>query len=138
MEKRKPVERIKIFATMSNLKIAKFERMIGVNQNTIQTAIKRNSNMSDETLSKIIVKFPNLNINWVLTGKGKMLLSEEFTQEDRSEIEEPDFEEVLQLIKVIDDKDISILLQEKIFKLYQLNSQLKSDLLRIYRLTDNL
>ncbi|MGB3465082.1 MAG: hypothetical protein WBA74_07425 [Cyclobacteriaceae bacterium] len=139
MDSVKPVQRVKIFASVSDLKIAKFERMIGVTQNAIQSAIKRNSSMSDETLAKIMKTFPQLNITWVLTGKGEMLHEESTSSDKESEpIEnDPDFSEVLQLISLIDNPTIAGPLKDRVYKLYYNNSQLKTDLLKIYRLIGN-
>lgn len=50
-----------------------FSNKIGVTPSTIATAISRNKGVSSDLLQKIIDVFTNVNINWLLTGKGEIL-----------------------------------------------------------------
>lgn len=76
----KPIERLKIFINNSNLSISGFEKKVGLSNNSIQTAIKRNSNLKDETLNTILNSFPALNAKWLLTGEEPMLKSDDQQQ----------------------------------------------------------
>ncbi|MGL4346468.1 MAG: hypothetical protein ACRCR9_00060 [Chitinophagaceae bacterium] len=55
------------------INISSFEKKISVANNTISTAIRRNSNLSGEIINKIVLSFPDINPEWLLTGKGCML-----------------------------------------------------------------
>lgn len=56
------------------ISIAKFERKIGVTGSSITKAIERNSEVKDETVQKIKTAFPEVNPDWLETGKGGMFL----------------------------------------------------------------
>ncbi len=68
----KAVERLKIFAQSKNLSIAKVEGLLGLGNGTIQTALKRDSPLKEDTLVKIITTFPEISPIWLLLGKGEM------------------------------------------------------------------
>lgn len=69
----KPIERVKIIIHHYGLSISAFEKKTGLSNNSIQTAIKRNSNLKDETLNTILKKFPQIDPTWLLTGQGSMI-----------------------------------------------------------------
>ena len=75
------------------MNISSFEKKIGVGNNSIGTIIRRNSNISGEILSKILISFNDINAEWLMTGKGEMLkqtLSKEYqTNEKINKLEEP-------------------------------------------------
>lgn len=69
----KPIERVKKIIEYKGLSISAFERMTNMSNNSIQTAIKRNSNLKDDTLNSILRCFPDISPEWLLTGNGEML-----------------------------------------------------------------
>lgn len=71
---RKPIERVQEIITDERLSISAFEKACGLSNNSIQTAIKRNSNLKDETLNSILNAFPRYSATWILTGKGEKLV----------------------------------------------------------------
>ena len=136
-ETEKPVTRIQLFAKVSNLSIKKFEKTCKLNPNVIQNALNRKSSLSDETLGKIKLAFPNLSLEWTILGHGKMFLNDPETS--RSGIQqEPEYKGFLEAIQQIDDKELAVMIQDKLFALYQSNSSLKTDLLNAYKLINNL
>ncbi len=70
----KPIERIQEIILDERLSISAFEKACGLSNNSIQTAIKRKSNLKDETLNSILNAFPKYNPTWILTGKGSKLV----------------------------------------------------------------
>ncbi|ROI09762.1 transcriptional regulator [Chryseobacterium sp. H3056] len=70
----KPIERVQEIITDERLAISAFEKACGLSNNSIQTAIKRKSNLKDETLNSILNAFPKYSANWILTGKGEKLV----------------------------------------------------------------
>jgi hypothetical protein len=71
----KPIERVEIIIKNEGLSISAFEKATGMSNNSIQTAIKRKSNLKDDTLNSILIKFKHINPSWLLTGEGVMLRS---------------------------------------------------------------
>lgn len=69
----KPVERVEIIIKFKGVSISAFEKATGMSNNSIQTAIKRVSNLKDDTLNSILNCFPDISAEWLLTGKGSML-----------------------------------------------------------------
>lgn len=69
----KPIERVKNLIEFKGLSISGFEKATGMSNNSIQTAIKRNSNLKDDTLNSILIRFPDISAEWLLTGNGSML-----------------------------------------------------------------
>ena len=137
METEKPITRIKLFAKLNKLSIKKFEEACGLKPNVIQNAVNRKSSMSDVTLGQIKVAFPNLNLTWVLLGKEEMLLTDISTINNKMG-QDPDYKEVVEIIGRIDDEMVARPLRDRLFQLYQNNSDLKSELLRVYKIIGNL
>lgn len=133
MEMELPISRIQLFAKVNSLSIKKFEATCEIKPNVLQNAITRKSSISIDTLGKIKSAFPDLSLNWVIFGKGEMLLSKSNAINDKIN-QEPDYAEFLQIIQRIEDNELLMPLKEKLFQLYQSNSALKSELLRVYQL----
>lgn len=68
----KPIERVKELINYLDISISAFEKATGMSNNSIQTAIKRVSNLKDDTLNSILNKYPEVSAEWLLTGKGSM------------------------------------------------------------------
>lgn len=62
-------DRIKSFCKAENITISAFEESIGVSNGYVN-AISRS--LGIDKLNTIIEKYSNLNIEWLLTGKGEM------------------------------------------------------------------
>lgn len=50
------------------ISISKFERIIGVGQNSISTCLRRRSSVRHEVLQGIVKHFPEYSIEWLVTG----------------------------------------------------------------------
>lgn len=72
---KKPIERVKEIIDYKGLSISAFERNTGLSNNSIQVAIKRNTNLKDETLNSILNTYSEISAEWLLTGKGDMIAS---------------------------------------------------------------
>ena len=136
METEKPITRVQLFARLKKLSIKKFEETCQLSPHVIQNAINRKSNMSDDTLGKILLTFPDLSLKWVLLGKGEMLLDKNVSANAEMQ-QEPDYKEFLGLIQRIGDAKLVIPMQNKLFELYQSNSDLKTELINAYKLIRN-
>lgn len=69
----KPIERVLEIIKYEGISISAFEKSVNLSNNSIQTAIKRKSNLKDETLNSILNSYPNIDPEWLLTGKGERL-----------------------------------------------------------------
>jgi len=70
-------ERILMIIRHYNLSISQFSREIGLNSPaTIQKIITYKRKASPKTSGKILNRFPDINYDWLITGRGDMLKSE--------------------------------------------------------------
>jgi phage repressor protein C with HTH and peptisase S24 domain len=67
-------ERFDSFIRYKGLSRRKFQDVIGVSNSYIQNISK---GISNDVLNRISIQYPELNTNWLLTGIGEMLQSEE-------------------------------------------------------------
>lgn len=72
-------ERLAVFIKEKGLSQAKFGEKAGLSPAFANTV---GENISKATENKIKAAFPDLNTDWLLTGEGKMLKSDEATQRD--------------------------------------------------------
>jgi repressor LexA len=75
----KPIERVVLIIKHEGLSISAFEKATGMSNNSIQTAIKRNSNLKDDTLNSILNTYKYVNPEWLLTGQGMMIREKKTT-----------------------------------------------------------
>lgn len=93
-------DRLKQFIDYKQLNILKFSEKIGINEGTIRKIINDNSGIQSKNLEKIANAFPELNLHWLITGRGPMLLDESASREKLSDSD----------LRILDkDKTIAIL-----------------------------
>lgn len=68
-------KRVEEVINYKRLNIRSFEEIIDVSNNSVGTAIRRKSSFKSNVLNKILHSFPEINPTWLLTGKEKMLLT---------------------------------------------------------------
>lgn len=69
-------KRLKQIIDYYQLSTRQFEQKISVSNGVIAKVLSQNTTLQSDTLSKISDSFPDVNIGWLLTGKGQMLNSE--------------------------------------------------------------
>lgn len=69
-------ERLDQFIKNQALSVRSFEMSIGASDGMIRRAIKNNTDIQSKWLSAIADNYPNLSIDWLLTGRGSMLKSD--------------------------------------------------------------
>lgn len=74
---------LKEYIDYKGISIFQFEKKIGV-RSTIDKAVKTSSNLRGDILAKILMEFPDVNPDWLLTGKGGMLKSDASTDSNKS------------------------------------------------------
>lgn len=67
------VSRIKEFMDFKGIKVATFERSIGMSNASFGKTLKNGGSIGTDKLENILRIYPELNINWLLTGNGNML-----------------------------------------------------------------
>ena len=68
------LERINIFLDYSNLSYNKFEKSINASRGTISRALKHNKTIGSNVVESILDVYSNLSAEWLLRGKGEMLI----------------------------------------------------------------
>lgn len=81
-------QRIKSIIEVYSLNQKQFAETIGVAQTTISSFFIRGSKPSSDILEQIVLKFPQIDARWLLTGEGKMIKEEENVQVVSVESEE--------------------------------------------------
>jgi transcriptional regulator with XRE-family HTH domain len=97
----KQSERLKDLRFALKLNQSQLGKKLGIKGQSISSAEKGLSNLSNDNLAKLIVEF-NVNINWLLTGRGDMFTDDE-TQEQKIES---------QVKKVLDKYGLTDIVQE--------------------------
>lgn len=67
------IKRLKEFIDNQRITIFALEQKIGCSEGTLRRAIKNNTDIQSKWISNICDNYPNLSIEWLLTGKGVML-----------------------------------------------------------------
>ncbi len=71
------IERIKEFIESQNISIRAFEQKISASNGLIRKAIVNNTDIQSKWLENIVENYPHINTDWLLTGKGNMLRSQD-------------------------------------------------------------
>lgn len=71
----KPIERITIYLQFKSIAPYSFERKIRLSNGYVSKQLKHNGSVGSDILIRICEHYPDLNILWVLTGTGSMILS---------------------------------------------------------------
>lgn len=69
-------DRLKEIIDYYNLNTHQFEVKINASESTIRKALVGKNSISTDTLLKISDTFPEINLDWLITGKGEMLRHE--------------------------------------------------------------
>lgn len=68
------LSRLEEFILHLNISFNKFEDGVNASRGGISGAIRNNRNIGINVIENILQKYPELNCNWLLLGKGKMIL----------------------------------------------------------------
>lgn len=119
----KAIHRLKQYIDIKGFSNSSFEKKNNLSNGYIGTQIKRNADLGEGVLNKVLDNCLEINPEWLLTGKGKMLRGEKKETPALTPSEKQQLEEKIHLLEnIIKDKDKIIALQEK-----QLNYTKKGD-----------
>lgn len=102
----KAIDRIMKYIDFKGFNNSSFEKHIDVSNGYIGTQLKRNADLGEGILNKILDNCLDINPEWLLTGKGSML------REPAGPAPDPDLPEVRKqisrLLELLDQKDREI------------------------------
>lgn len=106
-----------------NISIRKFSSLISTNESTIRKILSKNTSIQSNNLQKIAENFPQINLDWLITGRGEMLLMEQ-QQEKQQKTPSPvaDDTQLQRLQDLLEAK------QETISVLQETNNNLLSEI----------
>lgn len=67
------IERIEQFIRNQGLSVRAFEKTINASDGMIRRAINNNTDIQSKWIALIAEKYPHMNIDWLITGRGPML-----------------------------------------------------------------
>lgn len=88
-------ERILQYLDYKRIKKNKFYTLTGIANGTLD----KNSGLSSDSIEKIVKVFPEINLRWLITGDGNMLLTEDKSEVKRVEEEIPAYTSTAGLIE---------------------------------------
>lgn len=71
------INRLELFINSLGISVRAFENIVGTSNGLIRKAISNKTDIQSKWISKIVENFPQLNIVWLLTGNGEMLIPSE-------------------------------------------------------------
>lgn len=70
-------KRLKQIIDYYNITPYKFSQQIGLSEGTIRKILSANTSIKSENLYKLSQTFTEINLDWLITGRGEMLFSEQ-------------------------------------------------------------
>jgi transcriptional regulator with XRE-family HTH domain len=117
-------ERIRIFRVYKSLKQSVFAELIGVSRSTLSEVENgKNKNPSTSVIVNIVDAFNDINIEWLLIGKGEMIKA------DAEDTHSVNIMQIMELIEVMNNKQKHEILEyiiekKRIYELENLVMQL--------------
>ncbi len=68
--------RLQQFISHMDLSVYQVNRAAGLCQGLLSNAFSKRQGLTTSTLERLLLAYPMLNANWLITGQGKMLISE--------------------------------------------------------------
>ena len=78
----KAIDRLSAFIEMKGMYPKAFEEACGLSNGYIGTCLKKKGSVGSDILERIAEAFPELNMNWVIAGKGYMVLKFKPSKDD--------------------------------------------------------
>ena len=79
--------RVKKFLDSRGIKIAELQKKTGIDRSQISRSFSQQTDLGTMSLEKISNAFPDLSIQWVITGKGEMLIGEDLSHNEKEIIQ---------------------------------------------------
>ncbi len=83
-------DRLQQFLTLEQLSPARLSEIIGIQRSGLSHILSGRNKPGFDFIQKLLLKFPSLNAEWLITGKGKMYKEQAIPFSDqKSEIDKP-------------------------------------------------
>lgn len=69
-------ERLRQIIEYYNISVNAFSVKNGINESTIRKILTENTSIRSDNLAKIAENFPEINLDWLITGRGEMIFSQ--------------------------------------------------------------
>lgn len=76
--------RLQQFIDRMNLSLYQVNKEAGLSKGLLTNAIAKKQGLTSSTLEALLNTYPQLNANWLIVGRGEMLLADDDTQCSRS------------------------------------------------------
>lgn len=120
------LHRIKKYIDFKGINISSFEKSVDFSNGSFASQLKKNKTIGVDKLENIIKKYPDLDVYWLLTGKGEMIFI-------KNRSSNPDLNSnttvVKDLLEKLDDKDKVIESQKKTIESQQETIEAKNELI---------
>lgn len=70
-------ERLKLFMQHEGVTTFQMNKTACLSRTLLAKALEKHQGLNSTTIEKIVTAYPNLNVDWLVTGRGEMLMSEE-------------------------------------------------------------
>lgn len=67
------IKRIKQYIDYKGVKVGAFEKQVGMSNGSFASQLKKNKTIGVDKLENIIKRYSDINIEWLMTGKGDMI-----------------------------------------------------------------
>jgi transcriptional regulator with XRE-family HTH domain len=86
------VERIREIIRHEDISVEMFSKITGISKYTLDSMFKKETNPSFDNLNKIINAYTQYSLDWLITGKGNMMKTTQYSQSDDDEpvVSEPE------------------------------------------------
>jgi transcriptional regulator with XRE-family HTH domain len=81
------IDRLERFWESKNFKLRQFEKICGIANGYLGKQLKGRGSVGTDILQRIHDQFPELNLFWVITGKGTMLISPDLHKKEMDDLQ---------------------------------------------------
>jgi hypothetical protein len=107
------VKRLREFINKQGISVRSFEQKISASDGMIRRAITNNTDIQCKWIVNIADNYPQLNLEWLLTGKGQMLKEVQPVKEEKGAETVPT-QQIFELLKQrLEEKDKQITEKDK-------------------------
>lgn len=104
--------RLKEIIDYYNISVNEFSQKISLSEGTIRKILKENTSIGSGNLAKIYEIFPELNLDWLITGRGSMFYSqnrEQITPSESSDTNKAIADERERTIQILQETNANLL-----------------------------
>ena len=80
------IERLKQYIDYKSISLNAFDKSIGASNGYIGKQIKNGASVGSDMVEKIISTYTDLNLEWLITGKGEMLKQDHLKSEKKDDL----------------------------------------------------